>query len=1395
MPSSFCIRITTAVLGLATLLHGGVVYTAASGDAVVPGQYLVRLKPGVDPALITAHIPGATVQSLRDLNLHLITLPRPLPGGSIINLGADPLVQYVEPNHVRSLDIATPNDPQYSSQWALPDIEAYQAWGVLSDPYLTSATAGSSRMTVVVIDTGADCTHPDFMNAGGTSTDSASGGQLSFALSYAFVPTTISPAACPWQDDYGHGTHVSGIIGAATNNNTGISALGYMLQVAEYKGLSSAGSGDDGMLANAIMAAADAGIPIVSASWGSPNYSQAMQDAITYAWQRNTLVVAAAGNSASSGLFFPADATYAVGVAATDSSNNPANFSNYGDHIRVAAPGVGILSTMPTYVTPMTFTNYTTLSGTSMSTPFVAALAGLVWSQTPGTSAAAVLQRIQQTAVSNNANGGWGPTTGYGVINAYNAVSGTLRTATLGALTGQVTDSNGNLIAAQVTAGSQSVTADSTGLYRIPALTMGTYPVTVTASGYNTLNLTATIAPGADTILPIVLGTTYGEFTGRVTNGGTAVPGAIVQALSNGLIVATAVADQYGNYNLWVTPAGTFNLQASSLLSNNIVVTGATVAANSSTTVNLSGGVPVIVTTSPAGLSVVVDGTTYTSTPVYFSWIPGSLHTLGTAATQGVSPTQYVFTGWSNSSNQSQTQTLTAGSSATTYTANFQTQYLLTTSVSAGGGGTISPASGFYNANAAVTITATPASGYQFTGFSGDLTGFTNPASITMSTAHSVTANFVAVASVTVTTTPANLNIIVDSLNYTAPHTFTWTLNSSHTLNTTATQTSGSTQYVFSQWNNTATQNQTITATGTTTYTASFTTQYQLTTSAGAGGSITPSSGFYNAGAVVAVTATPNSGNQFSGFSGALSGTTNPQNITMSGPMSVTANFVGTATVSVATSPSGLAIVVDGTTYTAPQSFNWTQGSSHTLDTVPTQGSGASQNVFVSWSNTASKTQTIVVNGLAAYTAYFQTQYLLTTATSPQSSGNVVASTGYYASGSTVSITASPATGYQFTGFSGDLSGPANPQSLVMNAPHSVTANFGCAYSLGAPSNSVGAIAYSGTVAVTAGTGCQWNAVSNSPWITITNGASGSGSGSVSYSTSVDSGASRTGSLTIAGVTFNVVQAGSATVVPDFDSNGYADLVWQSQSTRQVTVHYYGGAGGAIEQGSNYLNSAGAPGWHVAGAADFNGDGVPDLVWQNDTTGQVTVHYYGGPGGATEIGWNYLNKTGVAGWQIVAIADFNGDGVPDLVWQSSSTRQVTVNYYGGPGGATLLGWNWLNSAGAPGWHVAAAADFDGNGTPDLVWQNDTTSQITVHYYGGVGGATYLNWNWLNLAGAPGWSVRAATDINRDGTPDLIWQSDSTGQVTVHYYGGAGGAVYQSWNWMNSTGIPGWSVVN
>src|SRR5207248_9052635 len=133
-------------------------------------------------------------------------------------------VDYVEPNRIRHSMLAAPADPSYSLQWALQTMRAVQAWGVMPNRYFTAGTVPSSRIRVAVLDTGADCTHPDFMNAGGTSTNSALGGQLNFALSAALVATTISGATCVFEDDHGHGTHTAGIVAAATQNGQGVAS-------------------------------------------------------------------------------------------------------------------------------------------------------------------------------------------------------------------------------------------------------------------------------------------------------------------------------------------------------------------------------------------------------------------------------------------------------------------------------------------------------------------------------------------------------------------------------------------------------------------------------------------------------------------------------------------------------------------------------------------------------------------------------------------------------------------------------------------------------------------------------------------------------------------------------------------------------------------------------------------------------------------------------------------------------------------------------------------------------------------------------------------------------------------------------------------------------------------
>jgi hypothetical protein len=280
------------------------------------------------------------------------------------------------------------------------------------------------------------------------------------------------------------------------------------------------------------------------------------------------------------------------------------------------------------------------------------------------------------------------------------------------------------------------------------------------------------------------------------------------------------------------------------------------------------------------------------TSPCILQWIPGSTHTIA-AATQATAGTQYIFGSWSDGGAAS--HTVTGPSSATTYTATFSTQYFLTTSAAPSAGGSISPASGWYNSGAVVAVSATAAAGYTFSGFSGALAGTATPQNVTMNAAATVTASFTAnPVSITVASSPAGLSLTVDNVACTSPCAQQWTPGSTHTIAASTQAGAAGTQYVFASWSDGGTASHTVTGpSSASTYTATFGTQYFLTTSAApsAGGSISPASGWYNSGAVVAVSATAAAGYTFAGFSGALTGTATPQNVTMNAPATVTANF------------------------------------------------------------------------------------------------------------------------------------------------------------------------------------------------------------------------------------------------------------------------------------------------------------------------------------------------------------------------------------------------------------------------------------------------------------------------------------------------------------------------
>ena len=269
---------------------------------------------------------------------------------------------------------------------------------------------------------------------------------------------------------------------------------------------------------------------------------------------------------------------------------------------------------------------------------------------------------------------------------------------------------------------------------------------------------------------------------------------------------------------------------------------------------------------------------------------------------------------------------------------------------------------------------------------------------------------------------------------------------------------------MWSNWSDTCAISHSINVPSTaTTYTASFTTQYQLTTlaSPSADGTVTPpSGGYYAGGAIIPVTATANSGFQFSNWTstgGSFGSTTSPNtNFTMpSAPATVTGNFAAASQqITITTSPANLLVSADGGPFTAaPLVESWTAGSSHTIATTSPQSGGTGvQYVWSSWSDGGAISHSInVPSSPTTYTASFNTQYQLTTQASPSADGTVApASGGYYASGATIPVTATANAGFTFSNWTstgGSFGSTTSPSTnfTMPSAPATVTGNFAAA--------------------------------------------------------------------------------------------------------------------------------------------------------------------------------------------------------------------------------------------------------------------------------------------------------------------------------------------------------------
>jgi subtilisin family serine protease len=389
----------------------------ATKNNVVAGEFVIKFKPdspASEKAAIAQSIGGELSAGVPQLGVELITVAT-LRNNPDVNAAADtlsalqasPAVEYAEPNYIYTLNdepvhataitsktflpmavyIARflPNDPSRGSQYAWDRISAFEGWFL---------NKGSANVVIAIVDTGIQPNHPDL--------------HAKLVPGYDFIDNDTNPA-----DGNGHGTHVAGTAAAMTNNAIGGAGTCPECRLMAIRVLDNSGSGTTVGVANGIIHAANSGAKVINLSLGGPG-STTLENSVNYAWGKGSLLACAAGNSGTSDTTNAHPAAYAncLAVGATESDDDDAPYSNWGLWVDIAAPGTGIFSTW-------IGSGYNTINGTSMATPHVAGVAGLLTSQ--GLNNVQSRARLQSTADPIDGTGLWWSN---GRLNMLRAVRG-----------------------------------------------------------------------------------------------------------------------------------------------------------------------------------------------------------------------------------------------------------------------------------------------------------------------------------------------------------------------------------------------------------------------------------------------------------------------------------------------------------------------------------------------------------------------------------------------------------------------------------------------------------------------------------------------------------------------------------------------------------------------------------------------------------------------------------------------------------------------------------------------------------------------------------------------------------------------------------------------------------
>jgi hypothetical protein len=439
-----------------------------------------------------------------------------------------------------------------------------------------------------------------------------------------------------------------------------------------------------------------------------------------------------------------------------------------------------------------------------------------------------------------------------------------------------------------------------------------------------------------------------------------------------------------------------------------------------------------------------------------------------------------------------------------------------------------------------------------------------------------------------------------------------------------------------------------------------------------------------------------------------------------------------TVSVWVGTNVPGVSVTVDGRMFTASTQFSWVVDSVHTISTATPQGGGGTRYVFANWSDGGALTHSVTTPaGTTTYTANFTTQYLLTTAASPAGAGTVganpSAADGYYNAGVSVQVTAAPNAGYAFGSWSGDLAGTANPQTLQLEAPRSVTATFT-------------------TTAVRAQGDFTGDLKSDTLWRHVTQGdvwlwpMDGAARLSENYV------------RTVADTAWEIRGLG------DHTGDGKADILWRNWTTGRI---YLWPMNGSSPLDETYVGTVSTD-YDIVGTGDFNGDGKSDILWRNLTSGEVWIWLMNG---AMRLSEAYVDRVDLA-YVVKGVGDLDGDGKADIVWHRNSAGDVWVWLMSG---TTRLNQIWVATVPDIRYQIQAVADFDGDSKADILWWHGTSGEVWIWTMNGA-----MRQAVTCVATVPDTDYRivGAGDYDGNGRADILWHHATRGEVWVWLMNGA-----------------------